>query len=159
MPRNGTPSPCTRVGERADEVLLDQRVDGGAGGADAREDDAVGRRDLGRGRGQPGREPEVLEGVEHARRVAGAVVDDVDHARPRVANALRPRRTSLNRERPDPPMTSVMRPRRTRSRLALVIAPLLALLLALAGCSRRRRRPRRRPRRRRTARPDRPACR
>ena len=42
MPRKGTPSPCTRSVSARDEVLIDQRVDGGAGGADAGEDDALG---------------------------------------------------------------------------------------------------------------------
>ena len=46
MPRNGTPSPCTRVGERLDEVLLDERVHRGPGGADAGEDDALGGGDV-----------------------------------------------------------------------------------------------------------------
>ena len=77
------------IAERADEVLLDQAVDGGAGGADAGKDDALGGRDLGRGGGEPGRQPQVLQGVHHARGVAGAVVDHVDHARPKVANAYR----------------------------------------------------------------------
>ena len=76
------------VAERGHEVLLDQRVDGGAGGAHAGEDDALGGGDLGRGRGQPGGQPQVRQGVQDARRVPGAVVDDVDHARPRVANPL-----------------------------------------------------------------------
>ena len=48
IPRNGTPVALHPIGERADEVLLDQRVDGGARGADAGEDDALGGRDLGR---------------------------------------------------------------------------------------------------------------
>ena len=46
MPRNGTPSVCTRDAERVDEVLLRERVDGGARGADAREHDALRGRDL-----------------------------------------------------------------------------------------------------------------
>ena len=82
----GRPAPGRRAAST--RSCSTERVDGGAGGADAGEDDALGGRDLGRrcATSRAG-EPEVLEGVQHARRVAGAVVDDVDHARPRVANA------------------------------------------------------------------------
>ena len=81
-----------------------------AGRADAGEDDALRGRDCSaavstRRHGRP----EVLEGVEHARRVAGAVVDDVDHPRPRVANRLTVDLLQWSSiRRPEPPIFSVM---------------------------------------------------
>ena len=75
--------------------------------------------------------PRCVERVEDAGRVAGPVVDDVDHAAAEGSEPLRD--DSLNRSTGSSD-DLVMRPRRPRARLALVIAPLLALLLALAGC-------------------------
>ena len=88
MPRNGTRRRCTRVGERVDQVLVGERVEGGAGGADAGQDDALGGRDL---VGVPTRRhgsPRCSSAYSTLGALPGAVVDDVDHARPRVANRL-----------------------------------------------------------------------
>ena len=101
---------------------------------------------------EPGRQPQVLQGVQHARGVAGAVVDHVDHARPKVANApgrsapfgrrcstvrVRVRPRSYDQPGLNPGLgcsdDSLMRPHR-RARVSLAAAALLTLLLALAGC-------------------------
>lgn len=52
---------------------------GGAGGADAGQDDALGGADDGGLVGDDGVVAEVFEGAEHALKVAGFVVDDGDH--------------------------------------------------------------------------------
>ena len=141
MPRNGTPSPWTRVGRaRSTRSGSLERVDGGPGRADAGEDDAVDGVDVGR-RSSTRRagEAEVLERVQHARRVARPVVD-----RPRSCPAQGSERLTVgsrcNRSRsgPEPPIVSVMRPiraplRRSRRRSR-------ALLLVPCCCSRSARR-------------------
>ena len=102
-------------------------------------------------RDEPAREPEVLERVQHARRVAGAVVDDVDHARPRVANALTVGpfrsirvagsfRSTLVMRSPGPPL----RRSRARRRACAPAAALLASSRWPVACRRRRLPPRRR---------------
>ena len=87
MPRNGTPSPCTRAASASTSSCSLERGERGAGRADAGED--RGARDRPTASGVPTSrhgEPEVLERVDDTRCVSRAVVDDVDHARPRVAN-------------------------------------------------------------------------
>ena len=88
MPRNGHAVAADPVGERAHEILLDQRIDGGSGRADAGEDDALGGGDLVGAVDEARRETEAFQGVQHARCVPGAVVDDADHPRRRVANPV-----------------------------------------------------------------------
>ena len=81
IPRNGVPSATTRRVSPCDERGLPERRDGRGGGADAREHDAVDGVETGVVAHQLCCDPEPREGIEHARRVARAVVDDADHGR------------------------------------------------------------------------------
>ena len=87
MPRNGTPSPRTRsVSAPTRSCSTSESMVARAAPTPGR----MMRSAVATSSGavdQACRETEVLERVQHARCVPGAVVDDVDHPRPRVANA------------------------------------------------------------------------
>ena len=139
IPRNGTRSPWTRsVSAPTRSCSTSESMVARAAPTPGRMMRSA-RRDLVGGVDETRRQSEVLEGVQHARCVSGPVVDDVDHPRPRVANAVQLARRSIGSpRRSDPLRDAPLRaapplPLLAVAALAALLVPVLLVALALSS--------------------------